>query len=395
MISVAEAQAQIEAAPVATEIVGLAAAAGRTLADDLRAWRDQPPFDASMMDGYALRAADAVGPLAVVGESAAGRMFEDALGPGQCVRISTGAALPSGADCVLAQEDARTVDGALHLDARPSRPFVRRRAGDFAAGDRVLAAGRRLDAPQLLLAAAAGVACLCVRRQPRLGLVAIGDELAAPGTAPAPAQIFESASYGVGALSEAWGAAPVSQQLLPDVPPRIAEALESAHENTDALVIIGGASVGPHDHARSVLASLGLRLRFSGVALKPGKPTWFGYWQGRPVLGLPGNPASALVSARLFLCPLIERMLGRDDGGALVISAGFTSTPLAAVGGREEYIRAIASRRSDGFIALTPVGEGDSASTTSLAESTALIRRPANAPDAAAGEIAHFLSWYG
>lgn len=395
MISVAEAQSRIEAAPVATETVALSAAVGRTLAEDVRARRDQPPFAASMMDGYALRGADAGEALAIVGESAAGRPFDRAIGAGECVRISTGAPLPVGADCILAQEDARMHNNVLHLEARPSRGFIRARASDFAANDRLLMAGQRLDAPQILLVAAAGAARVCVRQRPRLGLFAMGDELVAPGSALAPAQIFESASYGVAALAAAWGATARSQEPLPDEPHRIAAALESAREQNDALVIIGGASSGPHDHARSVLASLGLSLSFSGVALKPGKPTWFGYWRGRPVLGLPGNPASALVSARLFLCPLIEQMLSRDGCGALVYSAGFISTPLGAVAGREAYVRAVASPRCDGFVGLTPVDGQDSALTTSLSASNALIRRPADAPAASAGAVEHFLSWLG
>jgi molybdopterin molybdotransferase len=395
MISVAEAQSRIEAAAVATETVALSAAAGRTLAEDVRARRDQPPFAASMMDGYALRGADAGEALAIVGESAAGRPFDSAIGAGECVRISTGAPLPVGADCILAQEDARMNNNVLHLEARPSRGFIRARASDFAADDRLLMAGQRLDAPQILLAAAAGAARVCVRQRPRLGLFAMGDELVAPGSLPAPAQIYESASYGVAALAGAWGAEASPQKPLLDDPHSIAEALQSARDQSDALVIIGGASSGPHDHARSVFASLGLSMRFSGVALKPGKPTWFGYWRGRPILGLPGNPASALVSARLFLCPLIEQMLGRDGGDALVYSAGFISTPLGAGAGREEYVRAIASPRSDGFMGLTPACGQDSALTTSLAASNALIRRPADASAASAGAVAHFLSWFG
>lgn len=395
MISVAEAQSRIEGRPSATEMVALNAAAGRTLARDLRALRDQPPFDASAMDGYALRAADATGLLAIVGESAAGRPFEHAIDAAECVRISTGAPLPPGADRVVAQEDARAHDGALRLEGGASRAFVRARASDFAAGATLLAVGCRLNAPQILLAAAAGVARVCVRQRPRLGLFAMGDELVPPGSAPAPAQIFESASYGVAALAGAWGATALPHAPLPDEPHCIAEALESACDQSDALVIIGGASVGPHDHAESVLASLGLTAGFSGVAVKPGKPTWFGHWRGRPVLGLPGNPASALVSARLFLCPLIERMLGRDGGGASVFSAGFLSTRLNAGGAREEYLRAIASPRCDGFAQLALAGGQDSALTTSLAASNALIRRPARAPAASEGEIVHFLSWLG
>lgn len=395
MINVADAQSRIEAAPVATETIALSAAAGRTLAEDVRARRDQPPFDASMMDGYALRATDTGEPLAIVGESAAGRPFERAIGPGECVRISTGAPLPAGADCVLAQEDARLHNNRLHLEARPSRGFIRAQAGDFAADDRLLMAGQRLDAPQILLAAAAGAARVCVRQQPRLGLFAMGDELVAPGSAPAPSQIHESASYGVAALAGFWGAEASPRKPLPDDPHRIAQALQSACDQSDALVLIGGASAGPHDHARGVLASLGLSMRFSGVALKPGKPTWFGYWRGHPVLGLPGNPASALVSARLFLCPLIEQMLGRGGGDAAVFSAGFISTPLGAVAEREEYVRAIASPRRDGFVGLTPISAQDSALTTSLAASNALIRRPADAPAASAGQVVHFLSWLG
>lgn len=395
MISVAEAQSRIEAAPVAAETVALSAAAGRTLAEDLPATRDQPPFDASAMDGYALGGGDRSRLLAIVGESAAGRPFDKAVGSGECVRISTGAPLPPGADRVIAQEEAHAHDGALRLEARASDALVRRRASDFAAGAIVLAAGCRLNAPQILLAAAAGVAQVCVRQKPRLGLFAMGDELVTPGSPPAPAQIFDSASYGVAALAEAWGASALPYAPLPDDPRCIAAALVSACDQSDALVIIGGASVGPHDHARAVLASLGLTTIFSGVAMKPGKPAWFGYWRGRPVLGLPGNPASALVSARLFLCPLIEQMLGRDGGGAFIFSAGFIAAPLRAGGQREEYLRALATPRSDGFIALAPAVGQDSALTTSLAASNALIRRPAAAPAASAGEIAHFLSWLG
>lgn len=395
MISVTQAQSRIEAAPVAAETVALSAAAGRILAADLRAMRDQPPFDASAMDGYALGGGDRSRLLAIVGESAAGRPLDKAIGSGECVRISTGAPLPPGADRVIAQEEARVHDGALRLEARASDALVRRRASDFAAGAIVLAAGSRLNAPQILLAAAAGVAQVCVRQKPRLGLFAIGDELVPPGSAPASAQIFESASYGVAALAEAWGASTFRHAPLPDDPPYIAAALASASDERDALIIIGGASVGPHDHARAVLASLGLTTVFSGVAMKPGKPAWFGYWRGRPVLGLPGNPASALVAARLFLCPLIDQMLGRDGGGASIFSAGFVSTRLCAGGQREEYLRAIASPRSDGFITLTPAGGQDSALTTSLAAANALIRRPAEAPAVSEGEIAHFLSWFG
>lgn len=395
MISVAEAQSRIEGRAGAAEMVALAAAAGRTLAQDLCAVRDQPPFDAAAMDGYALSGGGRSHPLAIVGESAAGRPFEKAIGAGECVRISTGAALPVGADRVVAQEDAGAHDGALELETAPSGAFVRVRGSDFAVGEILLASGTRLNAPQILLAAAAGVERVFVRSKPRLGLFATGDELVAPGSAPAPAQIFDSASYGVAALAQAWGAGVLRHAPLPDDPHCTAAALEDAFDQSDALVIIGGASVGPHDHARAVLASLGLTVGFAGVAVKPGKPTWFGRWRGRPVLGLPGNPASALVSARLFLCPLIEQMLGRDGGGASIFSAGFVSAPLNAGGQREEYLRAIASPRSDSFIALTQAGGQDSALTTSLAASNALIRRPAEAPAVSEGEIVHFLSWFG
>ncbi|HCK83407.1 MAG TPA: molybdopterin molybdenumtransferase MoeA, partial [Hyphomonadaceae bacterium] len=243
------------------------------------------------------------------------------------------------------------------------------------------------------LAAAAGAARLQVRRKPRISVFAIGDELVAPGRAPAPAQIFDSAGFGAAALAEAWGALAKRRPLLSDDPDRITSAVGDAIEHSDAIVMIGGASVGLHDHARGALQALGFDGRFTSVAVKPGKPTWFGYCRDRPVLGLPGNPASALVCARLFLCPLIEGMLGRNGQDPLMTHTAFVAESIHGGGGREEYLRAAVTQRRNGLLCLKQAGDQDSSLTSSLAASNALIQRPAHARAAAAGDAVAFLYW--
>jgi|CXWL01.1.fsa_nt_gi molybdopterin molybdotransferase len=320
MTSVAEARAAMLAAARALpgEVVALEQALGRTLAAPVRALRAQPPFAASAMDGYALRAADTPGVLCLVGESAAGHAFARPLSVGEAVRISTGAPIPFGADAVLIQEDARVEGEQLHSGAVAPGRHIRDAGVDFAADEIVLEAGRELDPIALALAAAAGAAGVKVVRRPRVAILCAGDEIAPPGAALRDDQIFESCSYAISGLATQWGALTTRVGASPDIPAAIARAAEEALRTSDLVVFIGSASVGPHDHARSAFESLGARIVVPKVDMRPGKPTWFATTPVAPVLGLPGNPASAIVAAVLFLKPLLERMLGRSGEVALV-----------------------------------------------------------------------------
>ncbi|MFT4250910.1 MAG: molybdopterin molybdotransferase MoeA, partial [Caulobacter sp.] len=323
------------AARLDVESVALSDAIGRALAREIVADRHQPPFDASAMDGWAIRRADygVVQDFAIVGESAAGRAYPGVLEAGQAVRIFTGAPLPSGADLVLIQEEA-TRDGDVVRFAAVEDPKanVRPAGGDFRAGDRLLEAGVRIDPWRLSLAAAAGRDRLEVARRPKVAILATGDELVAPGGAPAPDQIFESGSFSLAALITAWGGEAVKLAPAADSVDAIAEAVRDAA--VDLVVTIGGASVGDYDLVKPAMARLGLSLRVQTIAVRPGKPTWFGTLaDGRRVLGLPGNPASALVCAELFLRPLLAALAGAD--AALPFTAARLAAPLPANGPRE------------------------------------------------------------
>jgi molybdopterin molybdotransferase len=370
--------------PLGAQTVALAAARGRVLAAPVIAGRSQPPFAASAMDGYALRAADTPGRLRIVGESAAGHAFARALAPGEAVRISTGAPVPLGADAVLAQEDARVEGDGLDADVVIFGRHVRAEGVDFAVGAELLRAGRRLDAIALGVAAAAGSATVQVRQRPRLSILCAGDEIVAPGGAPRADQVFESCSYAIAGLAETWGAAVSRCDLLPDDPVRIERAAARALGDSDLVVFIGSASVGPHDHAKPVFEKLGARILVRKVDMRPGKPTWFATTPGAPVLGLPGNPASAVVAAILFLRPLLERFEGGKS--AIVVKYALLAAPLAANGAREAYLRARVDTDDRGQRRVRAAKEQDSSLLTVLAASNALIIRHAHAPPVAAGE---------
>jgi molybdopterin molybdotransferase len=392
MLSVHEAlgamHAQVQT--LGADNVALDDALGRVLAAPVRAVRDQPPFNVSAMDGYALRAADAPGRLRIAGESAAGRPFETALPLGCCVRISTGARMPEGANAVLIQEDARIEHGALiAAPAEPGR-HVRTSGHDFTAGTELLNSGRRLTIGDIALAAAAGHAYLAVARAPRIAILPMGDELAQPGAEAEPAQIFDSASYAVAALVRAWGgvALRISAPVRDD-PTLLAAAAAQALERCDMLVLIGGASVGPHDHARTALARLDFTILVEKIAIKPGKPTWFARGPRGLALGLPGNPASALVCARIFLAPLIEAFLAATPGRPCAVAV---EAPIPANGPRESYLRA-RFRRDGARIVAAPIPDQDSSLVTALSASDGLLRRPAHASSAAEGQSLDALYW--
>jgi len=368
-------------------------ALGLVLAEPVTASRDQPPFDAAAMDGYAVTAGglSETSPttLRVIGESAAGHGFAGSLGDGEAVRIFTGAPCPQGSAFVVPQELATRNGDQVTLTPRDqSGPYIRNRGADFRSGEVLLQGGVRLDPWRLSLCAAAGRGEVQVRPRPRLAILSTGDELVEAGQAARPDQIFDSGSPALTALTRLWGADPVRLRPAGDDVTAIAAAVEGA--KAELMVMIGGASVGDHDLAKPALARLGLDLRVESVAVRPGKPTWFGVLpDGRLVLGLPGNPASALVCAELFLRPLIEALSGAEP--RLNLIAAQLASPLPANGPREHWMRATLAHRPDGVLTALPLKDQDSSLVTVFAAADALLMRPANAPAAAAGEVATLL----
>lgn len=393
LMDVASARAAMLATvkPIASEPVKLDAALGRVLADCVIAGRDQPPFAVSAMDGYALRSSDTPGTLQVTGESAAGRGFEGRCEAGTAIRISTGAAMPDGADTVIIQEDVRRDDDQVTVPAAKPNKNIRPRGGDFSAGTILLPAGRRLDGIAVSLAAAAGAADLAVVRMPRVAILSSGDELAAPGDMPGPYQFFDSATFGIAGLVRSWGGTAQRLEVAKDDPAAIAKAAEQGLRDHDLLVVIGGASVGDHDHARPALMRLGLELSVEKIAVRPGKPTWFGRTPHGLVLGLPGNPASALACAMLFLRPLLEAMLGRDPLASIATRKAKLAHALPANGGREHYLRARLDCDCEGRLTVHAFEDQDSSLISIFAAANALIKLPADSPVLETGALVDVL----
>ncbi len=389
LLSVTEARAAMLARvhPLPQQAVPLQGALGRVLARDIAASRDQPPFMSSAMDGFALRSADAPGRLRLAGESAAGHGFVGVCQAGMTIRISTGAAVPEGADTVVIQEDVRREGDNILVPASGRGANIRPRGCDFTAGTILLRAGRRLDGVALSLAAASGAAELPVARPPRVAILSSGDELAAPGSNPNLFQIFDSCSFGIAGLVQSWGGVPNRLAVEKDDAGAIARAAEQGLKDSDLLLVIGGASVGDHDHARPALKRLGLALAVEKIAVRPGKPTWFGTARQKPVLGLPGNPASALACAALFLRPLIEAMQGRDPLQCVSTSRARLMHALPANGPREHYLRAWLEVDGEGRQIVRAFQDQDSSLISIFAAANALIRLPAHAPDQAAGGL--------
>jgi molybdopterin molybdotransferase len=395
MIPVAEAQARILAslAPVGAETVGLDRADGRTLAADVSALLTQPPAPVSAMDGYAVRAADiAKLPVSLkrIGQAPAGHPFAGKVGPGECVRIFTGAQVPEGADAILIQEDAEERDGMVHpKESVAAGRYVRPAGLDFKTGETLLRAGLVLDPRHVGLAAAANRPWLDVRRRPRVAILTTGDEIVLPGSVPAPGQIVSSNAPALAAFVRRHGG---EAQVLP-IARDNADALRGlakAAAGADLLVTSGGASVGEHDLVRSALGTDGLTLDFWQIAMRPGKPLMFGKLGALPLLGLPGNPVSNLVCAVLFLAPILATLLGRPDPLPKP-EAAILGRDLPANDKREDYLRATLTRRADGAWLATPFEKQDSSMISVLARADALAIRPPLAPAAKAGEAIHIL----
>ncbi|MDC7742323.1 molybdopterin molybdotransferase MoeA [Rhizobium binxianense] len=373
---------------VASETLPLAEAEGRVLAVALTAGLTQPPFNASAMDGYALRREDAPEPgavLKVIGTSAAGHGFEASVNKGEAVRIFTGAPVPLGADSVLLQEDAEKIEGGIRTNF-PVRKgqHIRPRGQDFVQGEAVLSAGTVLDFSRLTVAAAMNRPEVEIFRRPRIAILATGDELLPPGSTPGPSQIIASNTFGIAALARKAGANVLDLGIVPDDKPRITAAIDTARDaKVDVIVTLGGASVGDHDLVQATLVEAGMQLDFWRIAMRPGKPLMVGSFGETHVLGLPGNPVSSLVCSLLFLEPLIRKLASLPPvQRETVVEA---AVALRANDHRQDYIRAKLSKSTTGNWLAEPFGKQDSSMMKVFAEADCLIVRPPQAPELPAG----------
>jgi molybdopterin molybdotransferase len=341
-------------APLGAERVALAEAAGRVAAKAARAAVDLPPFDRSAMDGYAVRAGEVAPgtPLPLAGDVAAGGDAPP-LAPGHAARISTGAAIPPGADAILQSEHAHERDGVVvpERDVAPGR-HVRRRGEDVRAGDVLAAPGDRLALTRVSALASAGVGEVVVHRRPRLHLLVTGSELLPVGAPPEPGRIHESNGLMVRLLAAAAGAEVLDHGILPDDAAATRAGVEAGLAG-DVLVVSGGVSVGPHDHVRPALAACGVEEGFWRVRIKPGKPMWFGRRGSTLVFGLPGNPLSTIVCACLFILPALRRLQG-EAGAGPALERGRLTRPAGPSDGRTTFLISRLARGADGVLEATP-----------------------------------------
>ncbi|MEP7455565.1 gephyrin-like molybdotransferase Glp [Phyllobacterium sp. SB3] len=379
--------AAVEAEP---ETVALSDAGGRVLATDLCAKRQQPPFAASAMDGYAVRAADVAqlpAILKLIGQSAAGHAFSGSLNAGEAVRIFTGAPVPSGADSVVIQENTIARGTEIEITEKIDLGKNIRKAGlDFEEGDLLLQIGRVLDPSALALAAAANYPEVPVYRQPRVAILATGDELVNPGEELRPDQIIASNSFGLAEIVRQAGGLPIDLGIVEDRLEALSEAVDRAvSAKADILVTLGGASVGDHDLVQPALAAKGMQLDFWKIALRPGKPLMFGRLNDMNILGLPGNPVSSLICGHIFLVPLIRAMLGlphHPDLRAAMLGRDMNTNDL-----RQDYVRATLLRNADGTLTATPFPLQDSSMLKFLSDAECLIIREPHAPAMKAGTM--------
>jgi len=397
LMPVADALAAIleGAEPMGEEMVALEAAYHRVLARDIAARRTQPPQAMSAMDGYAVRAADAGEVntrLKVIGEVAAGRPFDRALGKGEAARIFTGGVIPDGADAVVIQEDTVAEGNCITLtEAAAAGRHIRPAGVDFREGDVLLSGGSRLTERDLSLAASMNYPELPVRRRPRVALLATGDELVMPGSTPGPGQIVYSNGYALRALARAEGADTIDLGVAADTVESTTAGIRRAREaGADILVTTGGASVGDHDLVKESLEAENVTIAFWKIAMRPGKPMMHGRLGGMRVVGVPGNPVSSYVCTFLFVVPLIRALSGRKTLHHARETA-VLGRDLGANDVREDYLRARLEERADGTLVATPVNHQDSSLLANLAAAQALVIRAPFAPAAKAGAVCEIL----
>lgn len=387
-----------DAIPSSSERLPLQSAGGRILSEPVSAKLLQPPFDGSAMDGYAIMAPkNAAYPVTfeIIGESVAGSRFEGGLTEGQAVRIFTGAPMPDGADTVVIQEYTDRSENSLIVREGIEKGRHIRKAGlDFAPGDIVLDVGKELDGPALSLAAASGHAELPVFKMPRIAILATGDELVSPGIIPGPDQIVASNSIGIAEIIRRSGGIVHDLGIVSDELASIESAINQALESDiDALVTIGGASVGDRDLVHTALQRCAVELGFWKIAMRPGKPLMYGrrLRNDRPVrvIGLPGNPVSSLVCSLVFLGPLVSKLAGRRQLEASKTARLGVALPANA--SRRDFIRATLSTADDGTWIATPYPIQDSSMLTAMANSQALIIREEDAPPASVGDFCRVL----
>lgn len=390
LLPVEDAQARLLAlrAPLGSEKIGLFESLGRHLADDVIALRDQPAAPLSAMDGYAIRFDDLPGPWRVTAEIAAGVAPDRPLAAGQAMRIFTGALLPDGADTVVMQEDVEREGDHLTLagDGPGARGrHIRERAADFAIGTPLLRTGTRLTPGAIAAAAMSGAGQIAVGRRPRIAILTTGDELVQPGRALAAGQIPDSNGVMLAAMLEGEVAETILPHHVRDDRETLAKILKELARRHDVIVTVGGASVGDHDHVRGALDDAGGQLDFWRIAMRPGKPLIAGTIGDAVLVGLPGNPSSAFVTATLFLLPLVRHLAGASDPLPVAHRAPL-ATPLAEGGTRRDYLRA---RLDNGRLA--PMFGQESGLTLPLASANALLIRDIGAPARDAGAMADYL----
>ncbi|MBZ9810669.1 MULTISPECIES: gephyrin-like molybdotransferase Glp [unclassified Mesorhizobium] len=382
------------AAPLASESVSLLEAVDRVLAEPVVALRTQPPFNASAMDGYAVRAIDVASVpsrLSVIGMAAAGRGFDGAVGKAQAVRIFTGAPLPQGADTIVIQENVRDLGGGSIEVVEPTAEGrnIRRFGLDFSEGDTLLEKGRVLDPAALSLVASANHPRVGVVKRPLVAIIATGDELLPPGSELGPDQIISSNAYGVAAAAQSVGAHALDLGIAADREEAIAALVRKAvAAGADVIVTLGGASVGDHDLIHDVLTGEGMTLGFWKIAMRPGKPLMFGRLGDIRCIGLPGNPVASLVCSQLFLKPLLARLGGRNfrqDIRQARLGAAMQANDL-----RQDYVRAVVRQKADILVA-TPFSIQDSSMLRMLADANGLIVREPFVSAAAAGDACSVL----
>jgi molybdopterin molybdotransferase len=392
LMPVEEARARIllNVRPLAPEQIAIAQALGRMLAKPISAKRDQPPFNASAMDGYAVRSEDTATELSVIGISAAGHAFTGKLKPGEAVRIFTGAPVPATSDAVIIQENTETKGKIVTiLSPARSQQNIRPRGLDFKKGETLLPASIRLNARDIGLAAAMNCSILSVWKKPVVAVIATGDELVLPGAKPRADQIVSSNSNALAAMAQSLGAEVINCGIVRDNLKAIERAILKMAK-ADVIVTSGGASVGDHDFIQQALKNTGVKIDFWKIAMRPGKPFMYGRKGKQHILGLPGNPVSALVCARLFLKPLLDCLQGQPIEEAATLAR--LGAAMNANDSRQDYVRAKLETAADGARTATPFNKQDSSMQRTFRDAHCLIIRLPNAPAASPGDLIPILN---